>query len=106
MTVAVAKCRACHANRGGLALVARLGPVVAASVRVAGAAPGDIHRHSARQAWYLVTSTVSLRGRRGTYSTGLALVARLGPVVASAVAATPATQKRRWMSPSTTLATI
>ena len=30
------------------------------------------------QAWHLVTSTFVLRGRRGTYGTGLALVARLG----------------------------
>ena len=29
------------------------------------------------QAWHLVTSTFVLRGRRGTYGTGLALVARL-----------------------------
>ena len=32
------------------------------------------------QAWHSATSTCILRGRRGTYSTGLALVARLGPV--------------------------
>jgi len=44
---------------------------------VAGMALGDIHRHFAWQAWHLVTSTVTLRGRRGTYGTGLALVARL-----------------------------
>ena len=30
------------------------------------------------QAWHLVTWIVTLRGRRGTYGTGLALVARLG----------------------------
>ena len=47
---------------------------------VAGVALGDIDRHFAWQAWHLVTSTVTLRGRRGTYGTGLALVARLGPV--------------------------
>ena len=36
--------------------------------------------HSARlQAWDLVTSTVTLRGRRGTDGTGLALVARVVP---------------------------
>ena len=40
---------------------------------------GDIHLHFAWQAWHLVTSTVTLRGRRGTYGTGLALVARLVP---------------------------
>ena len=44
---------------------------------VAGVALGDIHRHFAWQAWHLVTSTVALRGRRGTYGTGLALVACL-----------------------------
>jgi len=32
-----------------------------------------------------VTSTFTLRGRRGTYGTGLALVARLGFVVVAAV---------------------
>ena len=32
-----------------------------------------------QQAWHLVTSTVTLRGRRGTYGTGLVLVSRLGP---------------------------
>ena len=37
------------------------------------------------QAWHLATLNFSLRGRRGTYGTGLALVARLGPVVAAAV---------------------
>ena len=31
------------------------------------------------QVWHLATSTVTLRGRRGAYGTGLALVARLGP---------------------------
>ena len=30
--------------------------------------------------WHLVTSTLVLRGRRGTYGTGLGLVARLGPL--------------------------
>ena len=30
-------------------------------------------RYFAPQAWHLVTSTVVLRGRRGTYGTGLAL---------------------------------
>ena len=34
---------------------------------------------------YLATSIVTLRGGRGIYSTGLALVARLGPVVAASV---------------------
>jgi len=41
-----------------------------------------IWRHDRRftcQAWHLATSTSTLRGRRGTYGTGLALVARLVP---------------------------
>ena len=45
---------------------------------VAGVAIGDIHLHFAWQGWHLVTSTFGLRGRHGTYGTGLALVARLG----------------------------
>ena len=57
-----------------LALVARLGlrfgAVVAAAVGVASVALGDISRHFAWQAWHLVTSTVTLRGRCGTYGTG------------------------------------
>ena len=40
---------------------------------------GDIDVHSAWQAWHLAASTCILRGRRGTYGTGLALVARLVP---------------------------
>ena len=36
-----------------------------------------IDLHFAWQVWHLVTSTVILRGRRGTYGTGLAPVARL-----------------------------
>ena len=59
-----------------------LGPVLvagdAAALCVAGMALGDIHLRFAWQAWHLVTSTFVLRGRRGTYGTGLALVARLG----------------------------
>ena len=65
----------------------------AAALCVAGVALGDIHLHFAWQAWCLVTSTFVLRGslwrlvisifvlrgRCGTYGTGLALVARLGP---------------------------
>ena len=53
--------------------------VDAAAVCVAGVALGDIDLHFVWQAWHLVTSTFTLRGRRGTYGTGLALVARLGP---------------------------
>ena len=68
------------------------------SLCVAGVALGDIDRHFAWQAWHLVTLTftlcgrrgtwwhrpslcmagVALRGRRGTYVTGLSLMARLG----------------------------
>jgi len=46
----------------------------------ASVALGDIHLHFARQAWHLLTSTFVSRGtrrRRGTWGTGLALVARL-----------------------------
>ena len=39
-----------------------------------------INLRFARQAWHLLTSTFVLRGTRGTYETGLDLVARLGPV--------------------------
>ena len=45
---------------------------------VAGVPLGDIHLRFAWQAWHLVTSTFVLLGKRGTYGTGLALVARLG----------------------------
>ena len=65
------------AGSGGM-----LGPVLvagdAAALCVAGMALGDIHLRFAWQAWHLVTSTFVLRGRPGTYGTGLALVARLG----------------------------
>ena len=53
--------------------------VDAAALCVAGVALGDIDPHFAWQAWHLVTWTCTLRGRRGTYGTGLALVARLVP---------------------------
>ena len=52
------------------------------SLCVASVALGDIDLHFAWQAWHLVTWIVTLRGRRGTYGTGLAPVARLFPVVA------------------------
>ena len=59
-----------------------LGPVLvagdAAALCVAVVALGDIHLRFARHAWHLVTSTFVLRGRRSTFGTGLALVARLG----------------------------
>ena len=47
-----------------------------AALCVAGVALGDIQRHFVWQAWHLATSTFVLRGRPGTYGTGLALVAR------------------------------
>ena len=50
---------------------------------VAGVALGDIDVHSAWQAWRFAASTCILRGRRGTYGTGLALVARLVPSLAA-----------------------
>ena len=55
------------------------GAVGAAAVCLAGVALGDIDRHFTWQAWRLATSTSTLRGRRGTYGTGLVLVARLVP---------------------------
>ena len=58
----------------GRVLVAR----GAAPFCVAGVALGDIDVPFAWQAWHLVTSTFTLRGRRGAYGAGLVLVARLG----------------------------
>ena len=63
---------------------ARLVAGDAAQLCVAGVALGDIHLGFAChlcfawQAWHLATSTFVLRGSRGTYGAGLALVARLG----------------------------
>ena len=54
--------------------------VGAAAVCLAGVAFGSIGLHSVWQAWRLATSTFTLYGMRGTYGTGLALVARLVPV--------------------------
>ena len=65
--------------------MARLGSLVAAACCVAGVALGDIDLHFAWQAWRLARSTFILCGKRGTYGTGLALVARLGTLVAAAV---------------------
>ena len=47
------------------------------SFHVAGVALCDIHLHFVWQAWHFMTWIVTLRRRRGTYGTGLALVARL-----------------------------
>ena len=67
----------------GLALVARLVQpwrrCDAAAFCVAGVALRDIDLHFVWQAWHFMTWIVTLRGRRGTYGTGLALVARLVP---------------------------
>jgi len=53
-------------------------PVTPRHFCVAGVALGDIHLRLVWQAWPLVTSTFVLRGRRGTYGPGPALMARLG----------------------------
>ena len=66
-----------HRTGFGGALGSPFGAAVATAVGVAGVALGDIDLHFAWQAWHLVTSTVALRGRRGTYGTGLPLVARV-----------------------------
>ena len=50
----------------------------AAALGVAGVALGDVCLHFTWQAWQLATYTCTLRGRRGTYGIGLALVACLG----------------------------
>ena len=52
----------------------------AAAVWVAGVRLGDIDHHFAWQAWHFAASIVTLRGRSGTYGTGLGLVVRLVPV--------------------------
>ena len=67
-----------HWAGSGGALGSGVDAVEAAAFCVAGVALGDMDLHFAWQAWHLVTWIVTLRGRRGTYGTGLALVARLG----------------------------
>ena len=62
----------------GLVLVTRLGAACRRGLCVAGVALADMDLHFAQQAWHLVTWTCTLRGRRGTYGTGLVLVTRLG----------------------------
>ena len=54
----------------GGALGLGLGTRDAAAFCVAGVAQTRIYRHFAWQAWYKLTSTVVLRGRRGTDGTG------------------------------------
>ena len=70
-------CGRCRTHGTGLALVARLVPRWLRgrpSLCMAGVALGNIDRHFAWPAWHLLTSTFTLRGMRGTYGTGLALV--------------------------------
>ena len=56
---------------------ARLVASDAAALCVAGVALGDIHLDFTWQAWHNLTSTVVLRGRRGTHGTGWRAWARL-----------------------------
>ena len=59
----------------------------AAALCVAGVALGGIDVPFAWQAWHLATSTCVWRGRRGTWGTGLALVASLAAVSRPSAAA-------------------
>ena len=68
-----------HWAGSGGALGSQMTPWTPRLFCVAGVALGDIHLYFAWQAWHLVTSTVTLRGRRSTDGAGLALVARLVP---------------------------
>eukprot|EP00435_Cladocopium_sp_Y103_P035403 s101_g9.t1 len=61
----------------GLGPVTHLFAAGAASVCVAGVALGVMDLRFVWQGWHLATSTVTLRGRRGTYGSGLGLVTRL-----------------------------
>ena len=56
-----------HWTGSGGALGSPSDAVLSAAVGVEGVALGDLDRHFAWQAWHLVTSTVTLRGRRGTW---------------------------------------
>eukprot|EP00435_Cladocopium_sp_Y103_P008881 s5514_g2.t1 len=87
-TSALALCGRRGAYGTGLALVAALrgsgdglgrawSPVAPRLFCVAGVALGDICLRFVWQAWLLATSALVLCGRRGTYGTGLALVAAL-----------------------------
>ena len=87
-----------HGRRGtygtGLAVMVRLVPVQlvgcdAAPLCEAGVALGDINLGLAWQPWRLVTSTFVPHGRRGTYGTGLAVMARLVPVQLASCDAAP-----------------
>ena len=66
----------------GGALGPGFGACDAAALCVAGVAQPDIHLRFTWQAWHKLTSTVVLRGRRGTYGTGWCFVIcmqRCGP---------------------------
>ena len=83
----------CEASRlAGGALVAlglfwwRAGAIHYSTVTPPHFAWHDIHLRFTWQAWRFQTSTSSLRGRCGTYGTGLALVARSGVVARDAAA--------------------
>ena len=71
----------CVAGVALMALGGALGPGFvardAAAVCVAGVALGGIHLRFTWQAWHNLTSTVVLRGRRGTYGTGWRAWARI-----------------------------
>ena len=62
-----------------------LGACDAAALCVAGVAQPDIHRRFTWQAWHNVTSTVVLRGRRGTHGTGWRAWTGLGACDAAAL---------------------
>ena len=74
----------CYAYGIGLGLVTYLGIVgrrmVPRPFWVTGMALGDILRDFIWQVWCLMASPFVLRGRCGTYGTGLALRVRLGAV--------------------------
>ena len=70
---------------------------------VPGVALRDIHLHFAWQAWHFVASTFTLCGRRGTYGTGLALVARLGGLGSSGRCTSRACQAWHFVTSTFTL---
>ena len=74
--------------------------VAAAAFCVAGVALGDIQLRFTWQAWYLETSTFVSRGRRGTYGTGLALVARSVPTCPSGRRGCLRGRRGTWRHPS------
>ena len=79
----------CVAGMAQMALGGALGPGLgacdAAPLCVAGVAQPDIHRRFTWQAWHKLTSTVVLRGRRGTHGTGWRAWTGLGACDAAAL---------------------